>query len=139
MEVSRVEAALRALRPRHEGVSADPGIRDGAAFLRMGRTTAPERWAVVWTPGDRWLALDVDGGFSLNHFEEGIADDQFEQRLEQYVDVGLAYVIGDMAPTSPGLFKARMLRVTTNYGHFDLTQSVAAAVKDAFGVGRSRR
>jgi hypothetical protein len=139
VEVSGVEVVLRALRPQHEGVDTDLGIRKGAAFLRMRRTAAPERWAVVWTPGDRWFALDVDGGFSLNRFDEEITDGELQQLLERYVDVGLAYVLGDMAPTSAGLFRARVLRGTTDDGHFDLTQSVAAAVKDAFRVGRSRR
>lgn len=139
MEVPRVEAALRALRPRQEGVNTDLGIRNGAGFLWMRRTTAPERWAVVWTPGGRWIALDVDGGFSLNHFDEEITDDELRRLLEQYVDIGLAYVVGDMAPSSPGLFRARVLRVKTGAGHFDLRQGIAAAVKDAIGVGRSRR
>lgn len=136
MDLSNIETILRSLRPSHDGVDIDLGTRDGAAFLHLTQPARPERWAVVWTPGDGWFALDVDGGFSLNHVEEETPDDEVRRLLEQYVKIGLTYVLGSSVPTSPGRFKARVLRVTTDDGDFDLRLNVGAALKDALRLGR---
>lgn len=136
VELSVVEAILRSLRPNLDGVDAEVGTRKGAGYLHMTKTARPERWAVIWSPGDRWFALDVDGGFSLNHFDEELPDDEMRRLLEKYVDVGLTYVHGDSVPTSGGHFRPRVLRVTTEDGDFELRLSVAAALKDALGLRR---
>jgi hypothetical protein len=139
VELLNVETVLRSLQPDHDGVDADIGIRDGAAYLQMKKTGRPDRWAVIWSPGDRWFALDVDGGFSLNHFDEELPDDEVRSLLEKYVEIGLAYVLGVSVPTSAGRFKARVLRVTTEDGDFDLRLNVGAALKDALGLRRRER
>jgi hypothetical protein len=87
---------LDSLRPAAIGLSSEIGYRGGAAFLRMWQSSRPGRWAVIWTPGDRWFSLEVDGGYALDHFEEDTPDEGARQLLSKYVDVALAYVLGDL-------------------------------------------
>ena len=133
MELSIVEAVLRSLRPNSDEVDSEVGTRNGAAYLHLKQTARPDRSAVIWSPGDRWFALDVDGRFSLNHFEEVMADDDAQRLLEKYVIVGLTYILGDSIPTSDGRFRPRVLRVSTEEGDIELTQGVGAALKEAIG------
>lgn len=134
--MSVVEALLGSLRPNSDEVDSEVGIRNGAAYLHLKQTARPDRWAVIWSPGDRWFALDIDGGFSLNHFEEEMADDDAKRLLEKYVAIGLTYILGDSIPTSTGRFRPRILRVSTEDGDIELTQSVGAALKEAMGLRR---
>ena len=138
MELSVVEAVLHSLRPNSDQVDSKVATRNGAAYLHLRQTAKPDRWAVIWSPGDRWFALDVDGGFSLNHFEEEMADDDAQRLLEKYVAIGMTYILGDSIPTSAGRFRPHVLRVVTEDGDIELIQSVGAALKEAMGLRRRR-
>ena len=50
--------------------------------------------AVVYSPGDRWVSLEVPGPFSTNYFEEGITDEDLLIWLERYLDAAIAYQQG---------------------------------------------
>src|SRR6185437_11521899 len=80
-KASGVAALLTSLRPDVNGVLSELGTRRDFAYLRLSASTEPDRWAVVSTPGDRWFALEVDGGFSVLHFEEDTADVDVETLL----------------------------------------------------------
>lgn len=136
LDVSAVNEVLRSLRPNSDEVKSEIGTRGDAAYLRLNQPERLDRWAIISTPGDRWFALDVDGGFSLNHFEEETLDDDARRLLEKYVAIGSAYILSGTTPTSVGRCRPRVLRVSTEHGDFELTLSAAAALKEAVGMGR---
>lgn len=136
MDVSVVYKVLRSLRPNSDEVKSEVGTRGDAAYLRLNPPARLDRWAVISTPGDRWFALDVDGGFSLSHYEEETPDDDARRLLEKYAAIGLAHILSGTTPTSAGRFRPRVLRVSTEHGDFELTLSAAAALKEAMGLRR---
>jgi hypothetical protein len=91
---------------------------------------------VVWAPGDRWFAVEIDGGYSLDHFEELTHDDEVHRTLSSYVDIAVAYVRSDAAPVRSGRFRAPRVTVVTDTGVFELRMSVLAGFKAAITRAR---
>jgi len=71
--------------------TSEIGVRDGAAFWKVSPLDDPDEYAVVWTPGDRWFALDVSGGYSYDYFEEDIPDDEAEVLIDKLMQGSRAY------------------------------------------------
>ncbi|MFD4958934.1 hypothetical protein [Microbacterium sp. NPDC058389] len=122
---------LGSLRPEASDLSSEIGDRRGAAFLRIWQTDRPGRWAVIFSPGDRWFSLEVDGGYSLDLFEEDTPEEEARQLLTKYVDVALAYVRGSMVAERTGRFRAPLVTVPTDAGSTTLRLSLFAGFKAA--------
>jgi hypothetical protein len=98
MNVANAETVLRELAAPVKGAHLDVGIRGRAprdsAYLKLTSNADPEEYAVVWTPGDRWFALEVAGRFSHNRFDEGLDDQEVREVLQRYVRAAVAYISG---------------------------------------------
>lgn len=124
-------AWLETLRPNADDLSCEAGVRDGAAFVRVWRRSESDRWAVVRTPGDRWFAVEIDGGYSLDHFEEDASDDDVRELLRRYVDIGLAYVRGDSIPRKTARFRSAVVTISTAQGEVELSLALLPGIKSA--------
>lgn len=49
---------------------------------------------VIYSPGDRWVSLQIPGGFSTIYFEEGMTSEDRLMWFERYVDAAIAYLNG---------------------------------------------
>ena len=114
------------------------GKRRDAAFLHLSVSDRPGRWAVVSSPGDRWFSLEVDGGFSLDHFEEDTPDADVVRILRNYATLGLQYLREFPDATSDGLLRASVIRISAGDGEAVLRRSVAGNLKSLIGFGRRR-
>lgn len=47
---------------------------------------------VIVSPGDRWISLEVDGGFSSDHFEEAIDEGDFRGVFEHHPQLAQSYL-----------------------------------------------
>jgi len=131
-------AFLEASRPGTAEASSEIGQRGDAAYLRMESTSDPERWAVVWSPGDRWFSLDVDGGFSLDHFEEDTPDSDVHRILQEYIEVGLRYLREGATPITSRRLGLPALKISTAQGDVVLRRSLVADLKSIFRIGHRR-
>lgn len=92
--------------------------KSGTAYLRLDDSSG--RWAIVESPGDEWFALDVDGGFSLNHFEYETSDDETEQILRTYIDLAVAYMSHEERRTATRWLRRPRIVISTGgteYAH----------------------
>jgi hypothetical protein len=125
-------AALESLRQELADLHSEVGKRRDAAYLRVFDRHNVTRWAVVSTPGDRWFSLEVDLGFSLDHFEEGTDDAEVQALLRRYVEGAAAYVNGGADELRTGRFGNRPLKIATTDGELVLRRSVLNTVKHFF-------
>lgn len=128
-------AVLKSVRPESSEISSDFGQRGDAAYLRMWKVTQPERWAVVSSPGDRWFSLDVDGGFSLDYFEEDTPNDEVSRLLHRYVDLALQYLRDGATPYRTGKLGFPSLKMSTYEGAVVLRRSLVTNLKSLPGLG----
>lgn len=84
----RQEQARAAAR----GWNSDVEVRDDAVGLVMTATGRPRRKVVIVSPGDRWISLEVDGGFSLDHFEEAMDERDFRGVFEHHLQLADSYL-----------------------------------------------
>jgi hypothetical protein len=131
-----VLAVLSAIRPESSEFASELGQRGDAAYLRMTKSSEPTRWAVVWSPGDRWFSLDVDGGFSLNYFEEETPDADARRILATYVDLAVQYLRDEPAPHRKGFLRLSAIKITTAEGDTFLHRSLSSYLRRPL---RSRR
>jgi hypothetical protein len=137
MNTAEVESLFRSL-PSVPGFTTEIGRRRDAAYLRMADESEQGRWAVVATPGDRWVFIEVNGGFSLDRFDEDIEDDELRALIAQFVEIGVAYLNGT---TSGGTLNGRafpVLTVATDRGSFELRRSLARDLRELFRFPRRR-
>lgn len=128
MEVDGVLALLGSVTPDASRYAAEVGIRDGAAYLHAVSLAHPTRWCVVSSPGDRWFSVEIDGGYSLDHFEEETSDIDAARLLHAYVDIALAYLDnGATLDRKRSLFP--VARVATGSGAVELRRSLAANLR----------
>jgi hypothetical protein len=102
----------------------------------MHRTERPARWAVVSSPGDRWFSLDVDGGFSLDHFEEDTPGEDVHQILSRYLELALRYLRDQPMPYPQGMLRLRVIKISTDDGDFVLRRSIVGELKSLFKRSR---
>ncbi len=75
-----------ACEPGNIGRFGDPVRRDRAAYIS---------WS---SRADRWFSLNIDGGYSVNHFEEDTPEAEVEALLKGYVEAAVAYVTASSVP-----------------------------------------
>lgn len=129
---------LSALAPAEGPQTPELGTRGDVAFLRLASGTAPLRWAVVSTPGDRWFSLEVDGGFSLDYFEEGTSDEDGRAILTRYVDYALQYVAGNAVHSRRGSLGIPELELVTERESVRLRRSLWAQIRTLAGFEQRR-
>lgn len=101
MKIDEVESFFRSARKAFPELATELGRKQTAGYLKLLDESDPGRWAVVWTPGDGWVSLDVDGGFSLDHYEEAIEDDDLRALVSLYIEIGAAYLNATSAENAP--------------------------------------
>jgi hypothetical protein len=137
----KTEEALRVLEralPNWPEIESELGTRRDAAYLRVTNNAAPDRWAVVSSPGDRWFSLEIDGGFSLEYFEEDLPDEDVQRLLSRYASLAVVYLRDGATARRSRLFRVPSLVVRTGDGDVVLRRSVAAEVKRLLTFGRAR-
>ena len=135
MNTNRVEAHFHTYEPRLEGMSREFGRRGDAAFLRLSNVQEPGRWAVLASPGSRWFALDVAGRFSLNRFDDDLADEEVRAILDDLLEVALAFIRSGGVRRSVGRLKFPAVVVVVPDGERVLRRSLVADVKHLVGLG----
>jgi hypothetical protein len=131
-------ALLTTLRPEDSDIATELGQRGDAAYLRITLPPNPDRFAVVNSPGDRWFSLDVDRGFSLNHFEEDTPDEDVARLFRRYIDVGLGYLRQDPIPIRTRLLRLQVITVSLDEGDVVLGRSLAYHLKGLTRLGKRR-
>jgi hypothetical protein len=129
---------LTSIRPDSSDISSEIGQRGDAAYLRICTTGEPDRWAVVSSPGDRWFSLEVDGGFSLDHFEEDTPDGDADRRLREYVDAAVQYLRTGAATRRTRIFGIPTLTISTEQGDVMLRKSLTGVIGQLVGIRRQR-
>ncbi|SIR69636.1 hypothetical protein [Microbacterium sp. RURRCA19A] len=113
-------AVLEQLIEEYSDLSAETGLADGDAFLRL---SAGDRWAVVSTPGTRWFSVRVESGHRARLDDATSTRDEAVMLLGTYVAVGAAYVRGEAVVDGDR-------RVVTTHGRtISLTRPPAARVR----------
>lgn len=135
MNSDQVEAHLRSHTPAFGGLTYEFGRRRDAAFVRIGSVGEPRRWAVVASPGSRWFSVEVPGGFSLDHFDEDLEDQEVRETLDDFVAVAVAFVRSGGTMTRVGRLRFRALVVSTPRGDRTLRRSLIGDIKGLLGNG----
>ncbi len=120
---------LSSLVPPDPGLLSEVGTRRDIAFVRISSPDT-HRWAVVSSPGDRWFALEVNGGFSLDKFEEDTLDEDVRAYLTSYVGYALQYVRGSNSTEKRNLLGLPEVELTTAEGTVRLSRSLYRTLRD---------
>lgn len=128
---------LRSLRPTSPQIDSETGHRRDAAFLRMSARNDPARWAVVYTPGDRWFTFEIAGGFSLDRLEEDTPDQDVRSLLTGYVDLAVHYLIAGGTTRKSRLLRIPSVVISIGDADVVLRRSVASEVKRFLSLGRA--
>jgi hypothetical protein len=128
MNADDADNLLKSLTPPSAGFVVQVGVKNGAAFWKIASKADPGDYAVVWTPGDRWFALDVRGGFSFTHFEEEATEENVSLLLLNLTQAARAYVEGRRQNFRSRLWKIPRIRVDSADKPIDLRLSPLAAV-----------
>ncbi|WP_415297624.1 hypothetical protein [Cellulosimicrobium sp. SJTW-1] len=118
-------------------LSRDLGQKGDAAYLLVRDPQQPGRWAAIATPGDRWVSLEVAGGYSIDQFEQDVTDEDMRRTIKKYVQVALAYFRDSPAPARARLTGRSSLRVETESGDVVLRKSLADDLRDLLRRRRS--
>lgn len=91
---------------------------------------------VVYSPGDRWVSLDVPGGFSAIYLEEEISNIDLQIWLERYLDAGIAYLEGHFVVRHSQRLRIPHVVIETNAGPVRLDLGIKALIRSAVSRGR---
>jgi hypothetical protein len=122
---------LESLRPTSPDIIIELGCHEEVAYIRLHARAAPDRWAVVSTPGDRWFSLEVNGGLSWNHFEEETQDGDVKGILSHCVESAMVYVREEGVSRSDQIGASSLL-LTSRFGDMTLRRSLAADIRRIF-------
>ena len=130
MNTAEAESLLRSVGSPAPRLTTEVGRRGDAAYIRMSDESEPGRWADVSTPGDRWISLEVDGGFSLDHFEEGIEPDDLSALISRFVEISVTHLNATTSVSTLNGTLFPVLIVTTAGGSFELRRSLARNLRE---------
>lgn len=122
-----------------EGLVMTQGMRHDAAFLKID-DPGSGRYAVVWTPGNRWISLDFDGGFAWTRFDEEITPEELTQTLEDLFGVAVGYLTGTLSiGRRHSKLAGTVLIVEDGPMELELTRSLSYRIRQAMSAffGRS--
>jgi transglutaminase-like putative cysteine protease len=118
MKASDAMATLASIRPEADGIKSELEQRQHTAHLRISGIGDPARWAEVYTPGDVWFSLEVEGGFGRDHLEgEDTTDDDVRRILAGLVDLAVHYVLSEAMPVKPRILGFPSITLTTPGGN----------------------
>lgn len=137
MNTEEVVDLLSTLAPSDGRVICQVKSEKDVGYLRISDAADAGRSAVVSSPGDRWVSLDVDQGFSLDHFEEGIEESDLRSVLDRYVRIGFAYVVHGATPRRRGWLPVDELLVGLEEGPVRLKRSLAGDFRHLLSRRRS--
>lgn len=135
MNTEQVASHLQTQTSALTGLTCSLGRRGDAAFLRIGSVSAPERWAVVVSPGDRWFSVETPGGFSLDHFDQDLSDQEVRDVLDDFVTVAVSYARSGGVVSRVGRLGFPALTVKTPHGDRTLRRSLVADIRGLLGMG----
>lgn len=138
MNSSDMLAFLEDLQGELADALTETGMRGDAAFLKLSSADRPDRWAVVSSPGDRWFSLEVDGGFSLDYFEEEIDEVEARSLIRRNVALAQEYIRSDVQPIERRWRPAVLTLRLADRG-YELRRSLAFELKRVFGMRSARR
>ena len=133
MRTNETLTLLDTLSPVEESILSCTFVENDAAYVRLRRSCDEGRWAMVSSPGDRWFSLDVNGGFSLNHFEEDTPEVEARAILERYVALAVIYLKKGGNVERSGFLRSPHLVLTTDDGAVTLQRSVTTNLKAILG------
>jgi hypothetical protein len=129
VETAKVEALLASYTSAPPHIESETGTRDGYAYRKFWRHDSKHNFAVVWSPGDRWFSLDIQGGYSNTHFEEGASDDQVLQRVEALMGLALSYLEGSFEVSRSRFLRLPRVNIAAGQHRMELTLSLSSALK----------
>jgi hypothetical protein len=135
MRTAEAIAVLESLQPGSSDLSCELGQRGDIAFLRMWKVSEPERWAVVYSPRDRWFSFEVVGGFSLDHVDEDLPDEEVRGLLSEYVGLAVLYLREGATPFRTAKLGFPGLKMSTGQGEVVLRRSLLRDLKGLVGLG----
>jgi hypothetical protein len=126
-------ATLASMRPEAATIESELGQRGHTVHLRVSRVGSPERWAVVWTPGDVWFSLEVEGGYALDHLEgEDTPDDDVRRILAELIEIAVQYVLSDTTPGKTRFLSFPTMTLATPHGEVVFRRSLVHNLKSMF-------
>jgi hypothetical protein len=137
MRVEEVQAYLRTRAPSDDNLSCGVGRRRDAGYLQIQNKDEPKRCAVVASPGSRWFAVEITGGFSLDHFDEDLNDEDVKIILDDLVSVAIAYARLGGRSTRVGRLRMAAMVVSAPEGDRVLRRSLITDAKSLI-PGRRR-
>ena len=122
---------------RKLGYQAELSVKHDWAGLEIFPSDSDES-VVVYSPGDRWVSLQVPGGFSVIYFEEGMTDEDLLMWFERYLDAAIAYLEGRYV-----LHRSRRLRIPqvvieTSTGPVRLSVGLKQLIRAVAARGRAQ-
>lgn len=123
---------LESLKPDVPDVLVTTGVKGTRAFLLLKNTHATQRWAVIYTPGDRYFSVDTNTPYSRDYVDEGVPDDEVRDILERFTRIGVAYVRGAGEVVRVGFFKTPVLVVQVGDKREELRLSVFGTIASIF-------
>lgn len=132
LEMKKSEAAdiFRSLLREGADRSEEVGVRDGNAYLRV---TANGRWAVAFTPGERWFAVETDLGYSWSRFDEDATQSDISRTIAFCVEVARAYADGRYEKKISRLLRIPELAISTEEGVAVLTLAMTDMIRHVLG------
>ena len=131
MNAARVKELLETLRPADSDITSKIGQRNDYPYLRL-ETRSPARWAVVSSPGDRWVSLDLDKQFTTNYFDEGMPEEDAVKILSLYAAAATAYVHGDYGVRTSRLFRAPVVVIEVGDVKVEVRRSLEGVLQNIF-------
>lgn len=125
METNSTLSLMQQVLRSRAGLESESGVRDGYAFAKVWLRNEPETFAAVWTPGDRWFSLSVEGGFSHDEFDEGSSDVEVESTVRRLFEAAFAYLDGDYNLVRSRLLRLPRIVVSTRQGPIELSLSLS--------------
>lgn len=92
---------------------------------------------VVHSPGDRWVSLQVPGGFSAIYFEEGMTSEDLLMWFERYLDAAIAYLNGHYVLHRSLRLRIPHVVIDTSPGPVRLDLGPKALIRAAVTRGRA--
>lgn len=105
------------------------GERDRVAFVKVSRVDGSADYAVIFTPGQVWFALEVSGGCGHTIFDEDATDEEVAAILNTLFGAAMAYLDGRKSTSVSRVLKLPSVLLDTETGPLELHLSLVGAVK----------
>jgi hypothetical protein len=87
----------------------------------------------VYTPGDVWFSLEVEGGFGLDYLEgDDTPDDDVRRILATLVDIAVQYVLSEAMPVKERILGFPSITMTTAGGEVVFRRSLVDNLRSIF-------